>query len=226
LTLRSGCGRIPLMAAASRDLGRFAPLVGILAVVLWVVGIVIIDSTDDPDEDAPASAYLDYYNDESGQILIGGFIFMLGALAFLWFVAHLRARLGTTTSGSAAAFAGGIGAGVCLLLLPAPDMTAALRGEEDSTELSGEAAQTFNNMADIFFLGAELSAALLLAAVGFLAVVTRVLPRWLGWLSLLFALLLLIPPIGWAALLFAVPVWVLVVSVLLFLAPRRAVDAT
>jgi hypothetical protein len=210
---------IAAVATPRRNLSRFAPLAGVLAVVLWILGIVILDTTDDPDEDAAPAAYLDYYNDESQQILVGGILFLFGTVAFLWFVAQLRARLGPTSPGAAAAFAGGIATAVCLLLLPTPDMTAALRGDEDSTELSGEAAQVFNNMADMFFIGAELSAVLLVGAVGVLAIRTRVFPRWLGWISLLIALVLLIPPIGWAALIFAVPLWTLAVSVLLFLRP-------
>jgi hypothetical protein len=49
-----------------------------------------------------------------------------------------------------------------------------------------------------------------------------VLPRWLGWFSLLIALVLLVPWINWAAFIFAVPLWVIVVSVLLWQAASRA----
>ena len=38
------------------------------------------------------------------------------------------------------------------------------------------------------------------------------LPRWLGWVTALIGLVLLIGPIGWAALIFATPIWVLIVS--------------
>jgi hypothetical protein len=41
-----------------------------------------------------------------------------------------------------------------------------------------------------------MAAAVLIAATGLLALRTRVLPRWLGWVSLVLALWLLIPPIG------------------------------
>ena len=36
--------------------------------------------------------------------------------------------------------------------------------------------------------------------------------RWLGWVSLAVAVLLLIVPVGWAALLFLVPLWLAAVS--------------
>jgi hypothetical protein len=42
------------------------------------------------------------------------------------------------------------------------------------------------------------------------------LPRWLAWIQVLVALVLLSGVIGWAALIFAFPVWVLVTSYLLW----------
>jgi hypothetical protein len=71
----------------------------------------------------------------------------------------------------------------------------------------------------MFFIGAELTAALLIATVGTLFIRTRVLPVWLGWASLVVALWLLIPPIGWAGLLLGVPLWTILVSVLLWMRP-------
>jgi hypothetical protein len=38
----------------------------------------------------------------------------------------------------------------------------------------------------------------------------------LGWFGVVVTVLLLIPPIGWVALLFLVPVWVIIVSLILW----------
>jgi hypothetical protein len=199
--------------------------VGILAVALWVVAIVILEgSTDAPDERAPAAEYLQYYSDDETPLLVGGFIFMLGAVVFLWFLALLRARLGPAGATAAAAFAGGIAASVCLLLLPGAEMAAAISVGEDH-DVGAEAAQALHSIPDMFFIGAELSLAVLVAAVGVASVRTRVLPRWFGWVSLLLALVLLIVPIGWAGMLFAFPLWTIVVSVLLVLRPGQPAAA-
>jgi hypothetical protein len=101
-------------------------------------------------------------------------------------------------------------------------MAAALANEE----LSGDAALALTNLPDMFFLGAELSAALLLAAAGLLFIRTRVLPAWLGWLTLVIALWLLILPIGWAGLLLGFTLWTVLVSVLLWLRPAGEPVAT
>ena len=86
----------------------------------------------------------------------------------------------------------------------------------DGADLSGPAVVAIRVISDVFFLGAEMSAAVLLAASGVHALRTRSLPRWLAWVSLVVALALIILPIGWAALLFAFPLWVLIVSYLLW----------
>lgn len=210
---------------------RLAALAGIVAVVLWIVGLLVMESTDSPDDSAEA---LRWYQEDSDTILASGFIFQLGALFFLVFLAALRHRLwfaeGRMAFLSSLAFAGGVAAAIFLLALPGGDMTGAL-SEDD---LGAEAAQALNNLDVLFFLGAELSAAALVAAVGLLTAwppkattpptappptepTSPVLPRWFGWISLLLALWLLIPPIGWAGLLVGLPLWVLVTSVMLFL---------
>jgi hypothetical protein len=208
------------MATAARPtLERFAALAGVVAVLLWVVGIFVQESGDTPGDSATGDEVLAYFSGEENRILAGGFIVMLGALFFFIFVGALRARLlaaeGPTGFVTAIAYGAGVVAAYSMLMLPAPDMAGALSNED----LSGDAALAVTSLSDVFFLGAELTGALLLACVGLLVVRTRALPVWMGWISLLFALWMLIPPIGWAGLLFGVPLWTVAVSVLLYLRP-------
>jgi hypothetical protein len=197
---------------------RLAALGGIVAVALWLIGIAILESTDAPDDDDP-EGILRWYQDEANTILAGGFIFELGALVFIVFLAALLSRLWWTEGGTGfltiVAFAGGLGTALFTLGIPAADMGGAL-SEED---LTPEAAQTLNLIDNVFFIGAELTAALFVAAVGFHTLRARGLPVWLGWISLVLALWLLIPPIGWAGLIFGMPLWTLIVAVLLYIKP-------
>lgn len=197
---------------------QLAALAGILAVALWIVGIAISESTNLPDRDQPVEI-LTWYDQDSSTILASGFVFQLGALAFLIFMTALRSRLWWTEGGSGflttLAYAAGVAVSIFLLAMPAADMSGAL----NEGDLTPQAAQALNSIPDIFFIGAELSAALLLIAVGLLAILLRALPKWLGWVSLLLALWLLIPPIGWAGLLLGVPLWTVLVSVLLWMRP-------
>ena len=99
------------------------------------------------------------------------------------------------------------------LLIPGPNLAGALAKDE----LTPEAAQALSVMDDAFFVGAELAAALLLVATGLAILRYGALPRWVAWISFLFALWLLIPPIGWAGLLVGVPLWTIIVAVLLWM---------
>ena len=205
---------------------RLAALAGVIAVVLWVVGTALRESSNLPDDEATGDQVLAWYSADDQTILASGFLFMLGALFFLVFLGALRVRLlaaeGPPGFLTPIAFVSGVAVAVCLLLLPGPDMAAALSNEE----LSGDAALALNSLPDMFFLGAEVSAALLLAAAGLLFIRTRVLPGWLGWLTLVIALWLLILPIGWAGLLLGFTLWTVLVSVLLWLRPAGEPVAT
>jgi hypothetical protein len=193
---------------------RVAPLAGIVAVILWVVGAIVLFSAADEET---AREVLAAYRDDAGSILAGGFIFQLGTLFFIWFLGSLRSRLQSVEGGvgrrAAIAFGAGLATAIFLLGLPATDMAGALA---DDDELSAPMASAVHTLGDAFFIGAELAAAPLLVAVALVVLQTGVLPRWLAWVSLLLALVLVVLPIGWAGLLFAYPLWVLAVSVLLW----------
>jgi hypothetical protein len=198
---------------------RLAALAGVVAVALWVIGILIQESTDMPGDEPTGEQVLAWYSDEENAILAGGFVFMLGALFFLIFLGALRVRLrgaeGPIGFQTAIGYTAGLGAGFFLLMLPAADMAGALSNDE----LTGDAALAINSLGDMFFIGAELLGALMLVIVGLLFIQTGVLPAWVGWASLVLALVMLIPPIGWAGLLLGFPLWTVLVSVLLWMRP-------
>jgi hypothetical protein len=201
-------------AGRLQEWARFAPLTGVAAVVLWVVGFLLYTSTA-VDGAETAAEILAGYEDDEALVWIAGWIFVVGGVLFLWFVGTLRARLlaaeGVPGRLAGIAFGGGIATAAFLMLLPAGDIAAAV-----TDDLEPAAAQALNEIGTAFFVGAEFSAIALVAATALVALRTAVLPRWLAWVSLVLALWLLIAPIGWLALLVGFPLWVLAVSVLLW----------
>ena len=208
---------------------RYAPLSGVLTVALWIVGLVVI-THNQPDDHATDQAILDYYKANENWVLLGGWLFMLGCLAFIWFAAVLRARLleaegtsaGTTTT---IAFVGAVAAAIFGMLVPAPDIAAAI----NKNDISAATAGTLHNSTDAFFVCAELAAVLLFVGAAVLAFRTKVLPKWWAALMVLVAVVLVIGPIGWAGLIFGLPVWTLGTSVMLLRssgARAEAVPAT
>jgi hypothetical protein len=193
---------------------RFAPLTGVAAVVFWIVGFLLFVSTETEGADTAAEILAGYEEDET-TVWIAGWIFVVGGVLFLWFVGTLRARLlaaeGAPGRLAGIAFGAGVATAIFLIGLPGGDLAAAI-----ADDLEPAAAQALNEIGTAFFVGAEFSAIALLVATALVALRTGVLPRWLAWVSLLLALWLLIAPIGWLALLFGVPIWVLIVSWLLY----------
>jgi hypothetical protein len=193
---------------------RYAPLTGVLAVVLWVVGFLIL-SPGMVAQDAAPEQVLAHYQRNSGMVLAGGLIFALGALSFIWFLGSLRVSLHSAEGGmgriASIAFGGGLAMAVSALFLPASSMTIALA----AGTIPATSADALHRLPGVFFFGAEMFAAVLAGATGLVALRTAVLPRWLAWVSLVLAVVLLIPPIGWVGALLGIPVWVVLVSVLL-----------
>jgi hypothetical protein len=204
---------------ARQDWTRWLPLTGVAAVVLWIVGVFVLESAS-PGGDASAFEMLAYFEEDSTSIYVGAFLFALGTAFFVWFLGSLRAaflaREGQPGQLTAVAFAGGVGKAVFDMGVMGGMVAAALAADE-TDDLSPQAAQSLFFLDDAFFIGAEFMALVFMAAAGAVILITRALPVWLGWLALLIALGLLIVPIGWAFLLFGVPLWVLLASVTLYL---------
>lgn len=63
-------------------------LVGPLTVALWIVGIALL-THHQPGDHATGSEILAWYKGHSDSILLGGWIFMIGCVGFVTFVAGL-----------------------------------------------------------------------------------------------------------------------------------------
>ena len=207
----------PIVAPApTSSWQRWMPLAGVAAVILWVIGF-LVGGPDSPDfENATGQEWLSYVTGNENQILTSRVLFLLGVLLFLVFLGALRSSLRTAEGGpafwTAVAFGSGIATAALLIANATPLLAAAIAADV----LEPGAAQALGLAEIAFFIGAEVAAATFLVAAGLLTIRTAVLPRWLGWASLALALVLLILPIGWAGLLLGFPLWVLVVSVLLW----------
>jgi hypothetical protein len=91
---------------------RGAPISGIVFVVLMVVGSMLVG--DVPAPDAPAREIAAYLSDSGTHTrnIIGAYLWVVGALAFLWFLVRLRNDIRKAEGGagslSTLAFAAGV----------------------------------------------------------------------------------------------------------------------
>ena len=198
---------------------RITPLAGVLSVVLFIVGVVVLES-DAPGEKATGAELAEYFAGNLGQLAVGSVIFSVGAIALMWFLDGLRARI-ATESRQLARLAYGFGFATALFLVASamPDVAGAFASDNFDRNLDAGAAEAYNGIGDAFFFAAEMMLVGFFLAVGLAATQARALPAWIGWISLLFALVALIPPIGWAVVVWGFPLWILAVSVLFW---RRA----
>jgi hypothetical protein len=205
---------------------RFAPLTGVAAIVLFIVGVIVEESgASRPDDETPA-AVLEFFQDKADTLILGSVIFAVAAVLLIWFFGSLRAALveaeGGTGRLSAIAFGSGLLAALGILMSIAP----IAQGAFDKDDISPHAAQSLVLLSDSAFGVTEFSLVPMFVAVGLLTLKTRVLPVWLGWVSFAIAVLLLIIPIGWAGVVWAFPLWTIIVSIILFRRGRAPAAAT
>jgi hypothetical protein len=149
-----------------------------------------------------------WYKANSNWVLLGGWFFMLGCIAFLWFAVLLRERFEDAAAPRTATrlgFAGAIAAVALGIAIPLLDIAAAINKDDISAATAGAA----HHFSDGFFVGAEIALIPVFLAGAVAALSSRVLPKWWAWLMILVAIVLVIGPIGWAALIFGTPIWVL-----------------
>ena len=91
---------------------RWAPIGGIVFVVLMVVGSFLV--LDVPRAGGPEQEIVDYLADGDNHMrnIIGLYLWTVGALAFLWFLTRLRSDLRRAEGGTGAVSNLAFGAGV------------------------------------------------------------------------------------------------------------------
>jgi hypothetical protein len=89
----------------------------------------------------------------------------------------------------------------------------AITADETERAIDGGAAEVFAELGVGFFVAAETMLVVFFFASAVAILRTRAFPAWLGWVTLAFAVIAVIPWIGWAALVWGLPLWVLVVGI-------------
>ncbi len=206
-----------------RDLqiSRWAPVGGIIFVILAIIGLILL--TDTPDPDASDTDIARYLGDSGAHVrnIIGFYLWAIAGGAFLWFLAHLRGTFRTAEGEpdtlSTLVFAGGlvfiglfVAAGAAMATVPG----AVELG--NTTNPSPDFVRMFPQLGfGMLLVGGSFAAIVMLIASSLLVLKTAVLPAWTAWLGLVAAVLLL-----FAALFFpmaALLIWVLAVAIVLLM---------
>jgi hypothetical protein len=208
-------------------IARWAPVSGILYVVLWVVVIFALeDDTGDSD-----SEILAWYADSGNRDtqVISFFLVLAASLCFVWFLSVLRGRLaqaeGTAGTKTALAFGAGLVAVTLWTIAMAVWMSISFAVDDtDEFVVDPDMDRLFGNLGYALWFAGTTIALLVVLCTALVGLKGGLMPRWLAWVSVLVAITMLasfvfLPFLIWLG-------WVLVVSlVFLFWKPHADVDA-
>ena len=200
-----------------RGLERFAPLTGVLFVVLVVVAVIVGGET--PDADDGIGKVVAYWSDNDGKAIASAIIAAYSAVFFLWFAGTLRAVLaaaeGPPTRLASTAWGGAILVTVGWSILIAATFVAA----DTAGDVAPQVTQTLSVLQADFFFPLAVGAGVFLLANGLAILRTGALQSWIGWVAVVLGVAA-ISPVGFFAIVLML-VWVLVVSVVLFQSSGR-----
>jgi hypothetical protein len=191
------------------------PLTGVIFIVLVIVGFIV--GGEPPDADEPLQDIVDFYVDDRDSIFAGVYLLGLATVFFVFFANYLR----TVFYGTRAAATILVGAAIFVVGGAIDGSLLIAMTEAADNDVPPESIQTLQAYWDNDFLAYAIGITVFVTSVGISILRTAVLPRWLGWVALVVALVSVIPLIGF----FAFPLTgllILVLSVMLTVRARRA----
>ncbi len=175
--------------------GRWTAVSGCVYVAAWVAGLLVAPSG--PAVTAPASEVAAYYRAHGDAALLQTYLLDgVAGVALLVFAAAMHSALRRPEGAGAPLATILVGGGIAAASV---SLVQAALGTALCQQVAGRSAEmtqllfTLFNDADTFKMG---GLALLVAAGATLAVRTRALPRWLGWVGAVLALALIVG--GWS----------------------------
>jgi hypothetical protein len=195
-----------------------APLTGVVFVVLAIISALI--GGEPPSADDPVEEIVQHYVDNDGSIMFAAALATLAATVMVFFFGYLRKVLraaeGEGGMLSLIAFAGA----VILALGVAIDSTISFALAETAEDVEPTSVQTLQALWDNDFLPFALGSQVLWFATGLSVVLHGALPKWLGWVAIVFGIAS-VTPIGFFVFLLG-GIWILTVSVMLTMRARAA----
>jgi hypothetical protein len=194
-------------------LQRLAPLSGVLFLILAVAAFALLGET--PMSDDSTAEVLDFWKDNEDEAQFSALLTALAAISLAWFGGVLRVALrkGDPDPGrlSAVAFGGALVAATGIALFAG----IAFALGDTVGDVPPEVTQTLSVMNSDMFFPTAVGVVLMLLATGLVIVRSDVLPRWLGWVSIVLGVVGMTPA-GFFAFL-ATLVWVAGLGVMLYL---------
>lgn len=190
---------------------RLLPLTGALF-VLFLIGSFLI-AGEPPEASDDVQEIVDHYVDNKDAIMGSSIVAALSMLSLAFFVAYLRKRF-DDADGETGLISSTILIGTAVLAAGvAVDSTIAFSLAEAAEDIDPVAVQALQALWDNDFLPMALGLGILILSLGIGTLKTGVLPKWMGWVAILFGVVLF-TPIGFAGFIGSA-LWILVASIVL-----------
>jgi hypothetical protein len=194
---------------------RLGALTGVGFVVLLIASFII--GGEPPSQDASAEEVVDFWGDNDTQIWIAIAFQMVAAALLVFFGGYLRKVL-RAAEGEGHMLSAVVLAGAVIVATGAGfDMTIAVALVETAGDIDPLSAQTLNALWNNDFMPVAVGAMIFALAAGLSILRHGSLPKWLGWVAIV-AAVISPTPIGFGGAILTA-LWIIVVSILL---ARRA----
>jgi hypothetical protein len=218
----------PRAATRARSI-EAAAAAGMAYSILAVLALTRMSSY--PNLDSSEAELTSWFDDDGNQILLAGALTLasVSAIAFLWFVAVIRRRLGdredrffaTVFFGSSIAYVAVWLVGSAVLAGPAIAMTTL-----DAAEVTASSASLAGGVAAALILVvAPRIQAVFIFTTSTVIMRSKVLPTWLAVVGYLAGLMMFLAPLVYVPLAYTFPVWVFLVSVVLIIVRPSTLDS-
>ncbi len=198
---------------------RLASLTGVAFAVLTVVAI--FSGGETPDANASPVKVIAYYGTHRSEVETSAILFALAFLVVVLFAGALRSYVRPAAEGLGALILAGavmmsigatIGSGVEYALA------------KQLPHLGPQTAQALNVIGNEIFLPVIAGAFVFALSSGLAILRGAPLPRWLGWVAIVLAIVVIIPPASFPALL-AFVIWSVIVSILMYVRSGQPVPS-
>jgi hypothetical protein len=212
-------------AGRGSRLERWAGLGGVLYVVLFIGGVILAFSGS-PNGDSAPSKVVSYYGDSGhrDKINFGWLAVILGVFFFLWFLGGLRQVLrrvdGDGFLTTVATFGGAVYATTTLVGM---SLNAGIKTMSDDTyhhQVFPSLIHAADDAGYVIHASGGVAAGAMIIAASLAAMGAALIPRWAGWVGVVFGILGVFSIFFFPQ--FLVAIWILVAGVLVFRSARSA----
>jgi hypothetical protein len=201
---------------------RWAPLGGVLYVILFVVGTIVLFSGS-PGGDASPAKVIRWYSDSGhrDRVNIGWILIGLGVFFLLWFVAALRRAVHRIDGEGILTTVVTIGGAIyAALAFGAAALNASIRTMSDDTFQHRVFPELIHAADDAGYVmhatgGAALGAMIIAASLALMG--AAVWPKWAGWVGVAVGILAIGSIFFFTQFVFLL--WILIVSLVMFMRP-------